>query len=196
MYLWLAQDDAPVLRQVSQPTMLTSDQTAPDHSTATHPTLIPTGAVSSAVAGLLVPPRLDRYVTRNGVPLASGVHVLRHTDRLDYEGRTWWVAASREICAVPYDAAIHGADVHCFITKARLQADEPIVVCPGPAGADCGAIYRQPAWDMVQQSNARFRCPRCGFDPAADEWQPTLPRRTNLAQLFELARQRRAGGAA
>ena len=192
MNLWFAQDDDVVREQLDDMLSLPVDS---DESGVASPQLIPTTAVNRAVAALLVPHQFDRLLMRNGVPLVSGTHVLRHTDRLDYEGRTWWVAARREVGDVPYEAAIHGEDVYCFITKARLQADEVIVVCPGPSGAECGAIYRKAAWEMVQQSNARFRCPRCGFDPAAADWQPTLPRKTNLAQTFDLVRQRREGGA-
>lgn len=195
MHLWKVQDDSPVLRRVSQPVTLNADDSLPGSELAEHPRLIPSDAVRGTLGGLLVPQELARKVTRNGVPLAPGVHALRHADRLEYEGRAWWVAVGREVSAVPYDAVTHGEDVYCFITKARLQEGELIVVCPGPAGADCGAIYREAAWEMVQQSNARFRCPRCGFDPAAGDWQPTLPRRSNVAQLLELARRRRAGGA-
>jgi predicted RNA-binding Zn-ribbon protein involved in translation (DUF1610 family) len=184
-----------VVRQIHESLVLACGQKLDREECVDPPTLVPDCANGHGVGALIVPLGSSARVTRNGVPLASGAHVLRHADRLEYEGRVWWVAASRETRPVPYDAIVHGEDVHCFITKGRLRESEMIIICPGPAGGECGAIYREAAWEMVQQSNARFRCPRCGFDPAATDWQPALPRKTNLTQLFELARQRRAGGA-
>jgi hypothetical protein len=158
------------------------------------PRLVPVRSGSGAVAALLVPP-CSGSVVRNGVPLPSGVHVVRHKDRIDHGGETCWIAVEHEVRVSVYQPDVHGVDVYCFITKARLHAGEEIVVCPGRPGAECAAIYKKPAWDMALEANERFRCPRCGFDPAAADWQPTLPRKPNLPQLFELARQHARGGA-
>lgn len=158
------------------------------------PRLLPVGAAAGGVGALLVPLGLQSQIARNGVPLPSGAHLLRHADRLDYAGRTYWVAAVREVREVPYDAAVHGDDVYCYITKSRLRAGEPIVVCPGRPGAPCDAIYRKPAWEMALEANARFRCPRCRFEPAAGEWRPTVPRPGRLEALLALAARRPNGG--
>lgn len=158
------------------------------------PRLIPVGSGSGAAAALLVPDTAGS-VSRNGVPLPAGVHLVRHRDRLEFGGVSYWVAVEREVRVVLYEPDVHGADVFCFVTKARLRAGEEIVVCPGRPGTECGVIYKKPAWDMAIEANARFRCPRCGFDPGAGDWQPTLPRESNLTQLFDLARQYRSGGA-
>lgn len=161
---------------------------------ATTPRLMPVSSASGAAAALLVPYSAGS-ITRNGVPLPAGVHLVRHKDRLDYGGESYWVAVEHEVRVASYDPDVHGADVYCFVTKARLRAGEEIVVCPGRPGAACGVIYRKPAWDMAREANARFRCPRCGFDPGAGDWEPALPRQSNLTQLFDLARSYRPGSA-
>jgi len=158
------------------------------------PRLIPVNSSSGAAAALLVPPR-SGSVARNGVPLPGGVHLVRHKDRIDYRGKSYWVAVEHDVRVVLYEPDVHGADVYCFVTKARLRAGEEIVICPGRPGADCGVIYRRPAWDMARESNTRFRCPRCGFDPGAGDWQPTLPRKSNISQLLDLAQGYRTRGA-
>ena len=194
--LWSALDDVAESHRLKHAIALTADRLPPAAAQQPLPQLIPVAAPGGIIGALLVPKHLARSVTRNGVPVGVGAHVVRHTDRLEYEGRIWWVAVRSEACAVAYEAGVHGEDVYCLITKARLQEGEMIVACPGPAGAECGAIYRQAAWEMVQQSNPQFRCPRCRFDPAAADWRPTLPPKSNLSQLLELAQRRRAGGAA
>jgi hypothetical protein len=180
-------------RRLQQSLALAND--APSRSSASQPAprLLPLSLAGHGVAALVVPPDLPCGVTRNGVPLQPGAHVLHHADRLDHAGRVYWVAAVLVVSAVPYDPAVHGEDQHCFITKSRLRAEELIVVCPGRPGVSCGAIYRQPAWDMALETNARFRCPRCGFEPAAGEWRPTLPSPDRLPALLALADRRRKG---
>lgn len=161
-----------------------------DHLAA--PQLFAVGS-GNGLAALLVPEGLSERVVRNGVPLPPGAHLLQHTDRVDYGGRAWWVAAASEARQVPYSAAAHGPDVYCFVTKVRLQEGETVVVCPGRPGTDCAAMYRKAAWEMALAANARFRCPRCGFEPAAGQWRPELPRVSRLPQLFALAHQHRQG---
>jgi hypothetical protein len=149
----------------------------------------------NGLAALLVPEGLSERVVRNGVPLPPGAHLLQHTDRIDYAGQALWVAAASEAREVPYAAAAHGSDVYCFVTKVRLQEGETIVVCPGRPGTECAAMYRKAAWEMALAANARFRCPRCGFEPEAGQWRPELPRASRLPQLFALARQHHRGDA-
>jgi hypothetical protein len=180
-------------RQLHDTLVLPAESTGGTDDARAAPRLMPTSVRSPGIAALLVPTGLPGRVARNGVPLPPGAHVLQHADRVDYDGRAYWVAAASEVGAVPYDAAVHGEDVYCFITKSRIRDGEPIVVCPGRPGAECHAIYRQVAWDMALESNVRFRCPRCGFEPAAAEWRPTLPRPSGLPKLFALARQYRRG---
>ena len=69
---------------------------------------------------VMVPPELEERISLNGRPLWSGMHGLRHADRLDINGHEIWVAASASIEASAYDPAVHGEDVFCFLTKARL----------------------------------------------------------------------------
>jgi hypothetical protein len=192
MQLWFTTDNELDGRRVTAATLLPNDA---DDAAIDKPRVIPVAAGQSAIAVLLVPTALADRMTSNGVPLAAGMHLLRHTDRLEYAGRVYWVAASAEICEVPYDAAVHGDDLYCFLTKARLRAGEPIVVCPGRPGVACDAKYRKAAWEMAQATNTRFKCPRCGFEPGAGEWRPTLPRPSRLPQLFELARKHPPGAA-
>jgi hypothetical protein len=155
------------------------------------PRLLPASA-GNGVAALLVPEGLCRHITCNGVPLPPGAHVLQHTDRVEYGGQVWWVAATSEVREIPYDAATHGEDMYCYITKVRLRPGESIIACPGRPGTGCAALYRKAAWDMALAANARFRCPRCGFEPAAAQWRPELPRTSRLPQLLALAHRHRA----
>ncbi|MGD9856129.1 MAG: hypothetical protein AB7U20_14390 [Planctomycetaceae bacterium] len=150
------------------------------------PQVIPAGA--GAVA-LLVPVGIAGPVARNGVPVCAGVHVLRHGDRVDFAEAVYWVADDSEVHAVAYEAAVHGEDQFCFLTRVRLRAGEMVVVCPGRPGAVCAAIYRKAAWDLAQETNTRFRCPRCGFEPSAAQWQPPLPAKSGLSRLLQMARQ-------
>lgn len=193
MNVWWKGEGSPAVRRLTQAWTLQA-LLADELGGPQRPRLIPTTAAPGAIAALLVGESCGG-VTRNGVPLPAGAHLLAHADRLDFEGHTWWVAAACEVREVPFDPLVHGEDVYCYITKARLRPGDPVVVCPGCPGAGCGAIYRQAAWDMAVSSNARFRCPRCGFEPAAGEWRPEVPEASNLERLFELARARRAGGA-
>lgn len=189
MQLWSRQQETLQSRRASEPIHLTGGQPQ-----AITPRLIPLTSASGAAAALLVPHSAGA-ITRNGVPLPGGVHLVRHKDRLDYGGETYWVAVEHEVRVTLYEPDVHGADVYCFVTKARLRAGEEIVICPGKPGATCGVIYKKPAWDMAREANARFRCPRCGFDPGAGDWQPAPPRTSTLDQLFILARNHRPGGA-
>lgn len=151
---------------------------------AVAPRLMPT---TGGPAALLVPAGLGTSVMRNGVALSPGVHVLRHADRIEFAGRVYWVADVQQAVAVPYDPAVHRDDQHCFITKRRLVPGEMIVTCPGRPGVNCEAIYQQAAWEMAQRSNARFRCPRCRYEPGAAEWRPAVAASSGLTHLLALA---------
>ena len=136
-----------------------------------------------AIAVLLVP-KGGGAISLNGIPLQRAAYVVQHADRIDVDGKTFWVAASSDIEIAHYDPAVHGDDIFCFVTKARLQPDEEIVLCPG-----CGIICRRAAWDMVLEADPKFRCPGCRFDPFAGDWVPTLPRVSSIDRIMELARR-------
>jgi hypothetical protein len=190
MIVWTQELDKPVARRVDEMVSLGDVSTnAPLHVSL--PRLIPTRSGSGALAALLVP--AGTSVVRNGVPLLPGAHALLHADALTVEGRRYWVAAAIEVAVTQYEPATHGENVFCFFTKARLKAGEAIVVCPGRPGTECSVIYKQAAWEMAIKADVKFQCPRCGFDPTAGDWEPTLPRPTQLPRLFELAALYRKG---
>lgn len=141
---------------------------------------------SGAVAMLLN--RGRRAVAVNGVPVPSGMRLLWHADRLDVSGRTFWISAATSVEQGAYDPALHGDDVFCFLTKARLTAGQQITICPGVPGASCGVIYKAEAWEMAMHSANPMKCPNCGFRPGAAEWQPSQPRtRNSIDGLLRLA---------
>ena len=49
---------------------------------------------ASFIAVVMVPSDLEECVALNGMPLWSGLHGLRHADRLDISGHNIWVAAN------------------------------------------------------------------------------------------------------
>jgi hypothetical protein len=193
MIVWTQEHDKPVAQRVDA--MVSLGEISRDEPLHSHlPCLIPTRPASGALAALLVP--AEAGVVRNGVPLPPGAHALFHGDALIVRQRRYWVAAAIEVAVAQYDPAAHGDNVFCFFTKGRLKAGEAIVVCPGRPGTECSVIYKQAAWELAIKANVKFQCPRCGFDPAAGDWQPTLPRPTQLPQLFDLAALHRTGGPA
>ena len=133
---------------------------------------------------VIVPPELDACVALNGTLLRSGINGLRHADRLEINGHSIWVAAVRSVEPCAYDAAVHGADVFCILTKARLSPGESIVLCPGSGGKACNVIYKKDAWDMAMQASSRLRCPNCQFRPDDADWQP--PNREPKKRIHEL----------
>jgi len=148
------------------------------------PRLLPTDS-PDGIAALLVFPS-GQSVSCNGIPLGPGAHVLQHTDRIDMDTLTFWVASSSAIAVTNYDSTIHGPDVFCFITKARLKPGEDIISCPG-----CAIIYRQAAWQMAIESDPRFRCPGCRFDPFGGDWKPELSTTSSLDRILDLARSKK-----
>ena len=103
-------------------------------------------------------------------------------------GETFWISVEYSAEESEYDPARHPPDAFCFLTKARLNKGDPIVICPGTPETSCGVIYRQAAWVLAQQSPSSFRCPNCGFAPAQATWAPPARKPAQpLDQLFQLA---------
>ncbi len=121
--------------------------------------------------------------------LCPGLHLIRHTDQLEVDGQTFWVATSIRADVTTYDPAIHGDAAYCFVTKVRLQPGDEIVQCPGHLEIACGVIYRRAAWEMALDSDPKFRCPSCRFDPNQGAWKPSLPEGSSLQRLLEKARR-------
>lgn len=137
-----------------------------------------------ALGALLVPEAALESVTRRGIRLRPGMHPLQHADQLQIGTAVLWISAEAEPDRTTYDPQLHGANVFCARTKARLQPGEAIVVCPGTPSASCGWIYKASAW------TPQLVCPRCGFDPQHAPWEP--PRRPTTEPSHDLiARIRR-----
>ena len=115
-------------------------------------------------------------VALNGVPLGSGMHPLRATDRLDVGADSYWLSEDLTPQRTRYDPDQHGPDARCCMTKARLQAGQDIVICPGRPGVPCAIIYKAAAWDAVMQSGRGMKCPNCGYQPQQAAWSPPAPR--------------------
>jgi hypothetical protein len=111
-------------------------------------------------------------VAVNRIAVAPGLHPLRHADRLDIADRRFWISAEFAPQRTQYVPASHGADVRCYLTKAKLREGQDIVICPGFAGTRCGVIYTTQAWDAVIQQNPQMKCPNCGYRPTESAWQP------------------------
>jgi hypothetical protein len=146
--------------------------------------LAPARAGPYALSFVLVPDRLSGAISLNGSRLCGGMHPLRHSDRLDYAGRQYWVSASAKPEERAYDPRSHGEPLYCFRTKAPLQEGEPIVVCPGTPAKPCGMIYKASAWLRT------LACHGCGYDPSQPEWTPPQTARRRLDELLKLAAKR------
>jgi hypothetical protein len=181
MKVWIQGDGRLTSKEVVEPVVLNAALVLANRPHPNQLRLLPTKSVDG-IAVLLVPPS-GCAGSCNGIPLGPGTHVIQHADRIDIDDLTFWVAASNAVEIVAYDPDVHGADVFCLLTKARLQPGADIVCCPG-----CGMIYRSAAWEMVLDADSKFRCPGCRFDPFAGEWEPTLPRTSSLDRIIELAR--------
>jgi hypothetical protein len=131
--------------------------------------IVPRGAF---IGVAIVPAELQATIAINGTPIGSGLHGLRHADRLDLNGHSIWIAASSSVEITAYDPAIDGDKNYCFITKAPLAAGQAIVRCPGFRGKACNVIYLRDAWERAMQTPTRLRCANCGFRPDEAEWQP------------------------
>ena len=54
-------------------------------------------SADDVLAVVLVPVWSSTRVSCNGSPLNAGLHVVRHGDRLDVSGRTYWVASQATV---------------------------------------------------------------------------------------------------
>ena len=186
--LWHAAGQGPPARhEVAGPTWLSeaglraASQHAPgdlDHRLL----LLPASAGRRDCCVVLVPDALARTVSRNHDPLPAGLHRLRHADRLDLAGQTVWVAESRAAEVIEYDPAVHGEDVFCARTKARLVPGARVVRCP-----DCGLLYTERAWALS------IPCHICGHDSKQSEWQPphTVAQSGGVRELLALVNKPR-----
>ncbi|MCO6456001.1 MAG: hypothetical protein J5I93_11945 [Pirellulaceae bacterium] len=155
--------------------------------------LSPITPLQGAVAALLIP---DAPATAaweacgpllNGTRPTAGLQLLRHADRLEWGGETYWVSAHAEVEETDFDPAVHGDDKDCFLTKAPLAAGMRIKICPGVPGVLCGVIYKAEAWDLAMQPGNAIRCPNCGYGPDDATWQPPPSQaRRNLDAIFRL----------
>lgn len=146
---------------------------------------------NGACAAVLVPSKHDRPVRLNRVGLPAGMHLLAHGDRLDAGGRIFWVSLRAVAEETVYDPGVHGEDCFCFRSKARLEAGDAIVICPGTPEMPCDMIFKASAWKRASASKAGVRCHNCRFDPSAPAWKPAAPKegRSVLDELFERAGQ-------
>jgi hypothetical protein len=145
--------------------------------------------------GVLLVPDGGAPVAINGVAVPPGLHLLRHADRLDVAGRLHWVSQRCEVEHVEYDPAVHGDNVYCYLTKARLRPGQAIRICPGLAGSPCGALYTAEAWEMAMQSQPPMPCASCGYHRTKAEWSPpparVRPREPLAHRLQRLVAARR-----
>jgi hypothetical protein len=172
--IWHAKPDSGATRHhVSHPLWFT--ESAPFPSTEPQELAVgirPIPLRAGFIGVAMVPPELDERVALNGTPLWSGMHGLRHGDRLEINGHNIWVAARTSVEAVAYDPAVHGQALICFLTRDRLAPGEAIVLCPGSNGKACNVIYKKQAWDLAMQATPRLRCTNCSFGPDDAEWEP------------------------
>lgn len=152
---------------LSQSTPIPSAQPT-DYAVGIHPIAPRAHFIGVAI----VPVELHASVAINGTPVGSGMHGLRHADRLDLNGHSVWIAASLSVEPTAYDPAVHGEPKHCFISKMPLVAGQAIVLCPGRPGVPCNVIYAQESWEMVMQTQTQLRCANCRFHPDDAEWRP------------------------
>ena len=132
--------------------------------------LFPVHHPEGFAAAVLVPADFPTLLRLDGRPLAAGMHPLRHACALSVPDWTLWVSTQGAPEALEYQPALHGQELHCFRTKARLQAGEAVVRCPGTPEESCGRLFRAVAW------SAQLPCHGCGFDPARPLWTPPTPR--------------------
>ncbi len=183
MNVWVLNAGELSQHHVGGPAVLTADLPTPRDGNGRQPRLLPTKS-QDGIAALLVPPN-GCAASRNGIPMHAGAYVVQDRDRIDVDDLTFWAAISNSVQVSHYSADVHGPDVYCFITKARLRDQEEVICCP-----NCELIYRKAAWEMAVEADPAFRCPRCRFDPSAGDWRPVLPTADSLDSLLDLARRR------
>jgi hypothetical protein len=159
---------------VTHPAWFTESSAAPhleprDRAVGLWP-IVPKG---NFIAVAIVPADLQAKVAINGTAIHSGLHGLSHTDRLDLNGHSVWIAASLSIEPTTYDPAVHGEHKRCFISKAPLEAGQEVVLCPGRPGKPCGVVYAKQSWQRLMESSTRLRCANCDFRPDDAEWRPS-----------------------
>ncbi len=136
--------------------------------------IVPVHTHGDYVAAVFVPELPGRGAPRlNGRLLREGCHLVRAADHLRVRGEDrdeeLWFSLETRVEAAPYDPEIHGGDLFCFRTKARLEVGENIVICPGVCGAGhCGTFYRARAWQ------ADLACQNCGFLEHEKPWTPPV----------------------
>lgn len=132
-----------------------------------------------AGAVLLVPDRLSGLVARRGSPLASGLHMLEHGDRLEMGSVQVWISLEGEPRAALYDPRVHGGDACCARSGARLHSGTMVVTCPGTRLRQCSALYTEEAWGLG------LRCHECGYDPRTERWRPTIRAKRKWCELVD-----------
>jgi hypothetical protein len=135
---------------------------------------------------IIVPDALAGRLSCGGRLLAAGAHVVEHRCRLSWGDLRVWVARAESAIETTYDEALHGPDVFCARTRARVQPGERVVICPGTAEVACGRIYKANAW-------LGMRCHLCGFDPNRQAWEPPIQRKGAIDGLLQLAAKSRRG---
>lgn len=178
----MALSDVVRISSFPRPAVDDVDDTVAEEAAA--PRVVPVSREGDACAVLLVPSAAESRALVNGSAAPSGMHLLRHGDRVDVSEKTLWVSAGAAPEETRYDPQTHGEDVFCFRTKARLEPGEPIVICPGTSKTTCGMIYKASAWELG------IPCHNCRFDPSKPAWHPPAPKtRSHLDEFFALASQ-------
>lgn len=179
--IWHENEDGTRERSAFRTTVaLPADEHSPidgfDIETDAGVVVTPIRPADDAIAVALVKPAAGRVVARNGIPLSGGLHPLRHADRLDVGDRTYWLSGQKSVEETNYDPDVHGEDVYCMLTKARLAPGQRIKICPGRDGTECAVIYKAEAWDMFMESGTPTKCPNCGYRAGEAEWEPPRPK--------------------
>lgn len=192
-YLWLTDGDQPRRVEAIAPLWLIGGDAAgvADQRCGSAVMIVPIQPSRQAVAAALVPDAMSGEVSRDGIPLAAGLHELPHGARLEIDEATYWVSAESVPEEASYQPELHGRDVFCFYTKARLAAGDAITICPGTPGKICRVIYRRSSWETALQAPRPFKCPNCKFDPKQSQWQP--PRKERRKSLDDLLARIRGG---
>ena len=185
-YWYAERESAPVELQFAGPVAVSDS----GHVSSTASDSPPAGAVvlmhaesREAGAVLFVPDDFTGSAARSRLVLGAGMHLLAHGDSVEVGGATIWLSAEPRPQRSQYDSELHGSDVFCFRSKARLNAGEPIVICRGTPQRACDMIYKEAAWEIG------IPCHNCRFDPSQPSWRPPqLHERSSLDALFALAR--------
>ncbi len=154
---------------------------------------VPAGAVpADCLVILSVDPPGDRAAVlvpdasagaaKNRIPLGAGLHLAGHGDLLEVGGRRFWVELRPVAEQSLFDPEVHGADLFCAATRARLNPGDPIVTCPGNQGATCGLVYSLVAFEAART------CHGCGASHDSKPWAPPEePGESSVAELLASA---------